>query len=84
MASGLFSPPTLIKMKETIYIIVEITYDWFRDQVNLAATTNWEKAIELATTKANSRSHNRVAKSEEESADYDDSQSAHIWIQKIG
>lgn len=71
-----------------IYVIVDVTYDYYRFQDNLAATTSLKKAIELAEKFAGDLSVERrvfipVVEDAEKSKAMRHDEVQHIWIQRF-
>jgi len=63
-----------------IYVIVKVCYDYYRFQENISATTDLEKAIEIA--KLNVNDWNKfIVTGIEKSNEFDESEKAHILIQ---
>lgn len=71
-------------MNETIFVVVLVTYDYYRFQTNLAATRSFDQALQIAKAEAGKRSAHgefTVTWSAEESANMDDQEKRHIWIE---
>lgn len=66
-------------MSDTIFVVVLVTYDYYRFQTNLAATRSFEQALQIA----NRSTHGEfpVIWCAQESASMDDREKSHIWIE---
>ena len=68
-----------------IYVIVRVTYDYFRYQDNEGASADLDEARKIARAAAVRCARDddpwRVIESEEESRSLDDAETAHIWIE---
>ena len=67
---------------DTIYIIVDVSYDWYRFQSNLGVATCEKAAIKLARG-LRSGNNEPVVMYKELSEELDRSETKHIWIQKL-
>lgn len=66
-----------INMKP-IYVIVDVTYDWYRFQDNLGATPNLKRARKIAAEAAKGRP---VVEDVRESQNMDEPETKHILIE---
>jgi len=65
-----------------IFVIVDVTYDYFRFQENLNATTSLKEARKMAKAAAAERDC-PVAETTEASDGWDKPEVRHIWIEKF-
>jgi hypothetical protein len=61
-----------------IYVVVAVSYDYYRFQDNLVATTSKQTAEKIAAKKANGRP---IARTVTQSKAYDDGETPHIYIE---
>lgn len=67
---------------KNIYVIVLVTYDYYRFQENLGASTSLKKARAMANNQAKERDGIPVIEDAEKSQAMRHNEEHHIWIEK--
>lgn len=73
-------------MNETFYVIVLVTYDYYRFQENLAVTTQLDHAMAIAKSEVEKRKRTGllpIIQHAEISSNMDMEEDQHIWIQEL-
>lgn len=66
----------------TIFVVVDVTYDYYRFQANVGATTDLEQARKIAAHYAQ-RDSLPIIEDGEVSKSMDDPESPHLWIERF-
>jgi len=73
-------------LNQLIFVVVFVNYDWYRFQENIGAATDIEVARKLANDYVEGYvdlTDLPVIEGDLESSNLDDSETPHIWIQKM-
>ncbi len=70
-------------MKQEIFILVNVTYDHFRFQDNLFASTSRDECYKFAKDNYKEKLIFDYEWDSQESEEYDDRELNHLWIQKL-